>query len=453
MDPSTNSASITFYNGMRTIGGTHVLISEGNSGLIFDLGLKYEPGLDLSGAPFRIPAGGAASLHLRTRSAPPIRGLFAGVQEQDFAWAANAGDWPVAGPFEHLAVFISHAHQDHMGLLEHVAADVPVHVHDGTRRVLEGLYQGGLTSPTAARLIGHADGEQFTVGAIKATVLPGDHDLPGSAGLLIETKGGTVAYTGDWRRHGLHPERVDAFIEACASRGVDVLLTEGTRFGPAGEAPRLPDPIPEGDLPRHLDRVLTEHGGAFIAVSFYPRNVERIANFAAVAAEHGRRLAVHPETNALLEATRGLHSLDPAALLVLSDAQAWQTVAAAPSEYLTELRPEDFPRLALTLTQTGGVFVHSDGGPLGEQDPAWPLMMAWLRELQMQYIPLRSGGHAAPADVRALVEAIRPRLLVPIHSRYPENMLVRGVPVLFPRRGERFELAQLLQSSIPVALG
>ena len=453
MNTFTSKASITFYNGMRTIGGTHILISEGSSGLIFDLGLKYEPGLDLCGAPFRISAGSAASLHVRTRSAPPIRGLFTGVHEQDFAWAANAGNWPVAGPFEHLAVFISHAHQDHMGLLEHVAPDVPVHVHDGSRRTLEGLYQGGLTARTQARLVGHADGAQFTVGTIKATVLPGDHDLPGSAGLLIETAGGTVAYTGDWRRHGLHPERMDAFIEACVSRGVDVLLTEGTRFSPVSDVSRLPEPIPEGDLPQHLDRVLTGHVGAFTAVSFYPRNVERIANFAEVATAHGRRLAVHPETYALLDATREFHSLDPAAVHILCDAESWRAVTATPSEYLTELRPEDLPQLALTLTRTGGVFVHSDGGPLGEQDPVWPLMMAWLRELQLRYIPLRSGGHAAPADVRALVEAIRPRLLVPIHSRYPESMLIRGVPVLFPLRGERFELSQLLHSSIPVALG
>ena len=53
----------------------------------------------------------------------------------------------------------------------------------------------------------------------------------------------------------------------------------------------------------------------------------------------------------------------------------------------------------------------------GEQEPIWSLTMIWLRELQMRYLPLRSGGHAAPADVRALVAAVRPRLLVLFYNR------------------------------------
>ncbi|PNY81322.1 MBL fold metallo-hydrolase [Deinococcus koreensis] len=445
MNPD-RTARITFYNGMRTIGGTHILISEGDSALVFDLGLKYDPAENLSATDLPPVRETEAALHVRTRNAPPVRGLFSGVHEQDLAWAAQGGDWPVTESFGHLAAFVSHAHQDHMGLLQNVAAEVPVHVHEDTRTLLGGLYQGGLTPPPGARLTGHPDGGQFAVGSMQATVLPGDHDLPGSAGLLVETGGGTVAYTGDWRRHGLHPQRMDAFIEACSSRGVDLLLTEGTRFGPAGQPARHPEPIPEGELPERLDHVLTQHASGLVAVSFYPRNVERVAAFAAVAAAHGRQLAVHPETYALLQGTCGLHSLDPASVRVLSDHADWQDVAADASGYLTELRLEDFPRLALCLSRPGGVFVHSDGSPLGEYDPAWSGMMAWLRELGMDYLPLRSGGHASPEDVRALVAAIAPRLMVPIHSRYPESMLVRGVPVLLPQRGERFELGHLVSS-------
>ena len=43
------------------------------------------------------------------------------------------------------------------------------------------------------------------------------------------------------------------------------------------------------------------------------------------------------------------------------------------------------------------------------------MTMAWLRKLQMRYVPLHSGGHTAPA--RASVAAVRPRLLEQFYNR------------------------------------
>jgi ribonuclease J len=220
-----------------------------------------------------------------------------------------------------------------------------------------------------------------------------------------------------------------------------MLLSEGTRFRP-DDAPSITPPIPESHLPERVADVLAGHSGKLVLVNFYPRNVERVAAFAKVAALHQRSLAVHPETAVLLEATQALHGLDMGMTRILAEPDDWHEVLTNAGDYLTEARTEELPRFVLSLSshRAGGIYLHCDGSPLTDQDPSTPILHSWLALLGLEYQPLSSGGHAAPDDVHELILAVRPKLLVPIHSHAPERMLTRGIPFLIPLRGEALEL-------------
>lgn len=429
---------ITFYNGLSTIGGTHILVTHGDDALLFDLGLKYEPAGLFGLAP--LPEGLEARIYTRTRHAPPLRGLLRGVTEEDLQVAAQEAPWPISGPFESFGVFLSHAHNDHVALVPFLCPN-NVYLSGPSLNVLDALHSSRTLPKPVARFHALDDHQIFQVGSIRAILLPTDHDIVGASGLFLETPDGTLAYTGDWRRHGAHPERVDAFVNFCQEHRVDMLLTEGTRFRPDDE-PNTKPLIPESHLPERVADVLAGQSGKRVLVNFYPRNVERVAAFARVAAPHQRSLAVHPETAALLEATRALHGLDTGMIRILAEPDDWHEVLTNAGDYLIEARTEELPRFVLSssLHRAGGIYLHCDGSPLTDHDPSTPILHSWLALLGLEYQPLNSGGHAAPDEVRELILAIRPRVLVPIHSRAPERMLTHGIPFLIPRRGETLEL-------------
>lgn len=429
---------LTFYNGLRTIGGTHILVEHDDSALLFDLGLKYNPA-GLFGH-IALPAGLEAGVYARTRYAPPVRGLLEQVTEDDLNAAARGGDWPIVGPFASFGVFLSHVHNDHVGLVPHLSP-ADVYLSEPSLAILEALGESGTLAKPDARFHALSGHETFQVGGLSATLLLTDHDIVGASGLLIETPEGTVAYTGDWRRHGAHPERVDAFVAFCQRRKVDMLLTEGTRFRP-DDAPTTP-PIPETELPELVGDALKANPGKRALVNFYARNVERVAAFAEVATAHNRTLAVHPETAALLSKTRTIHDLAEDGVRVLNGPDDWLEVVTHAGDYLVEARTEDLPRFSLCPAHSGGVYLHCDGNPLSEHDPSYPTVRSWLEVLGLTYQPLRSGGHAAPDEVRELARAINPGVLVPIHSRFPERMLTRGVRFFVPHRGESVPLSTL----------
>lgn len=437
---------LTFYNGLRTIGGTHILVQHGDSALLFDLGLKYDP-TGLFGPHAPLAPGLEPRIYTRTRYAPPVRGLFQGVTDEDLQVAAEAGAWPVTEAFAHFGVFLSHVHNDHVGLVPFLNP-TDVYLSGPSLAILDALDESGTLAKSNARFHALADFETFQVGSLHATLLPTDHDIAGASGLLIETPDGTVAYTGDWRRHGAHPVRVDAFVDFCQAHKVDILLTEGTRFRP-DDAP-TPPAISEIQLPELVGDAIKTHIGQRAFVNFYPRNVERVAAFAAVASAHGRRLAVHPETAALLHATRALHGLAEDGVRVLKGQGDWHEALESAGDYLVEARTEDLPRFVLGQARSGGVYLHCDGNPLTEHDPSTPTLHSWLSLLGLEYRPLRSGGHAAPDEVRELVRAINPKVLVPIHSRAPERMLTRGVRFFVPQRGETLPLAVLKGQAVAV---
>ena len=57
------------------------------------------------------------------------------------------------------------------------------------------------------------------VGEIEVEIVPVDHDAYGAAALLIRTPDHFIAYTGDLRLHGYHPERTKEFLSVSQTHG------------------------------------------------------------------------------------------------------------------------------------------------------------------------------------------------------------------------------------------
>lgn len=412
-------AVIEFWGGLGVIGSSKILISEGGHRVLLDIGLDIPSGGDLFRPPVRQRPGRELADRLRVGGAPRLPGLYA---PEHLDPGDPLGEW-VADT----AVFVSHPHIDHMGLAGFVRDDVPVYAHRDAVRVLTGLSAAGagLTGgdPDWQPL---EDGQVVEVGDMRVECVLSDHDVPGASGYLVHTGDGVLAFTGDIRFHGRHPERAWRFAERAA--GCTVLVTEGTTLSwDEQDGPARDEDAVLADLETELKRQ------GLVALSMYPRDVERVEEFQELARRHGRTFVWPAETAAFL---RGM---DVELLALGEEGATLELIRERPGAFVVCYDPADLPSLLDLPFGQDSVFVHANGEPLGEFDPRWEPFIAWLDKLGVPLRRIGAGGHATQTDLHAMVEAIAPRVVFPIHSASPTRLIPpRAVKRVIARYGARY---------------
>ncbi|MBV7409468.1 ribonuclease J [Maritimibacter sp. DP1N21-5] len=98
------------------------------------------------------------------------------------------------------AIFITHAHEDHVGaigrLWEHLR--VPVYARVFTAHHAARKMEEAGQNPDEVQVVGSWP-EVVTAGPFKVSFVPISHSIPESAGLVIDTPAGRVAHTGDFK--------------------------------------------------------------------------------------------------------------------------------------------------------------------------------------------------------------------------------------------------------------
>ncbi len=174
---------------------------------------------------------------------------------------------------ENEAVFYTHAHADHIGMIAYVPGDVPQYMSAGTKQHCQ-LKYGLLSTLDAlenpelhdlcdvhiailnrAKVI-KSKTEQVGDIDIKAYEVP--HSACGSIMLLIEADGKRVLHTGDFKREGLG---VDFMAQIKRIGQVDVVITEGTMLK------RSQTITTEDDVRRQMVEVMKKHKYVFVLTS------------------------------------------------------------------------------------------------------------------------------------------------------------------------------------------
>ncbi|NHN29024.1 MBL fold metallo-hydrolase [Paenibacillus agricola] len=459
---------LTFYGGLTTIGGVHIMYSCGDTGFVFDLGMAR----GFFNGDTRVEPDHGIGSYLLTRMAPPILGLYDPMLLGDIGEAELLQVWgkPYLPQVANLHGFVSHIHQDHMALLPSLRSSLPVWMHRDAYAVYEAIVAAGEYEGTHADIRLVEDGQIVDFGTFRIEFIEVDHDSPGVTGFIIHGPGHTIAFTADWRRHGRNAYRLDSFIERCRSVEVDVLITEGTRLRP-DTLFRKPKDRLEIDVAVECRRAMEETQG-LVYVNILARNVERVADLIIRTQEAGRQLVMDESTAVLwhiasaklavlsghpaLEAgntvirvlptplwSKGPHPIQelelPFAPITTSEIVVDKSSYAV---YLTYSHTALIAELEARGSQdTGSIYVHADGNPLSPNDET---LLKWLNEFGVQYRYCSTGGHAAPQEITELTAAIAPQVVIPLHSSHPTLFDSKGVRKVFPAPGESFELGELV---------
>jgi ribonuclease J len=316
-------------------------------------------------------------------------------------------------------------HLDHVALVNSVHPDVPLYYPQRMEPLRAACVRAGYLDWRQPPGIQVPDRGRVQVGAIEVEFVAVDHDVPGATGFLVRTPDLSLAYTGDHRWHGFHPEVTERFAEA--ARGVRVLLQEGVSL--SWDPPPDTSDTGEEEVCQAFGEVLDRAGG-LVVVNLYPMNRLRVHAFGAACAARGRVLVLERQAAEMADWP-----------LILEDVGA---VLHDPRRYCVQLEFGSLPSLIDFRPPAGSIYVHTNGVPLGPYDPTYQVMLAWIRALGLELVTLASSGHSRPEDVRRMVETVAPAVVLPVHTRRPEALLVPGIPTLLPEVGRRYTPADLV---------
>ncbi len=324
------------------------------------------------------------------------------------------------------AIVLSHGHEDHIGALAFALEAAPAPVY-GSRLTLGLARQRLAERGLSAELLELVPGQATQAGPFRLHPIRVAHSIADSLALAIETPGGVVLASGDFKmRGGSTPEeRTD--VEALASwgqRGVLALLSDSTNVEHNGTTGSEDDVVPG------LVEIFSRTKGRVI-VSCFTASVPRIQRVADVARRFrrsvtfvGRRMVGN--TGVALEL--GLLRV-PSAGLVPAGSLAGtlperQTllVSGSQGEPLSALSAIAIGEHRDVTVGPGDSVVLSARVIPGNERGVSRLIGNLLRQgcdvFHAATAPVHVSGHGSREDLLKMLELVRPRYFVPIHGEY-----------------------------------
>ena len=392
-----SSLRVTIHRGSRQIGGSCVEIATENHRVLIDAGTPLD-----DSAP---------------RELPPIAGVSLPGKPPD-------------------ALLLSHAHIDHSGLISKVPSVVPVYLTKGTSKMLQaGHIFCGQTKLPRERECKLTPRRAERIGDITVTALPVDHSIFGAVAFLIEAAGRRVLYSGDLRLHGREPWLTRDLIAAAGAAPLDLLLIEGTHLSRRLDAIATTEP--------ELEEKITDLVAAApsLALAFLsPQHIQRLLGFYHAACHTGRTFVVDSYTAFVLHGLRFEPGVpDPAkspglrVRFIESQPHIPQVekrvthsritldeVLAKPERHVLLCRPNMIKHdLGGTVpAKTLGLYSMWHGY-LNRKDD-WRKTQRIIAEAGGDFVQCHTSGHATVPDLVKLINDLRPRRIVPIHTERPE---------------------------------
>ncbi|HEY6835767.1 MAG TPA: ribonuclease J [Gaiellaceae bacterium] len=341
----------------------------------------------------------------------------------DFSYLADL-DRPIR------AVILTHGHEDHVGALPYVLRQTRVQEVWATRLTL-GLIKSKLDEHGLMRAaeLREADPEAgpvqlgpFTVEFVRVA-----HSIPDSVAVLLDTPGGRILHTGDYK---LDHTPVDGLrtdvgrLAEIGNGGVDLLLGDSTnaeRPGVTGSE-RLVGEAFKQIIPRLEGRVL---------VASFASNVHRMQQAVDVAVDVGRKVCVVGRSmrknvniarnlgymevpDDVLIRPNDLEEYRPEEVLILCTGSQGEPLSA-----LVRIAYGDHPAVVVEAGDT--VIISAKpvpGNELRVHDAINQLARRGAEVLHQEVSPVHVSGHGNSEELRTMLGLVRPRGVMPVHGEF-----------------------------------
>lgn len=448
--------TLRFYGGVGEIGGNKILLADGNKCIFLDFGMNFEKERKYYEPPYLQPRNEKHLLGLGIL--PPLKGLY-----------KNEENEPSID-----AILLSHPHLDHYGYIKYVKDDIPIICGETTKAIIvakeiSGISASGYQIANLTKTRGLEMFKNFitfrtnnppSASPIKFNAIHVDHSVPGAYGLIVETFGGNVVYTGDFRLHGPYRKMSDEFISIAKKSEPSSLIIEGTNMVNA----KISN---EDEVKSKIIRVIENTAGLAMA-GFSINDIDRLRSFYESAQMTGRKLAISMKQAYLLynlqkDLNISIFSLDdPNVLIFVREKKklyTWEQEITSQYDNIIDANDVEKMQQELILITTfydmnelivirpisGSTYILSQSEPFNEEmEIDFEKLLNWLERFGIPQYHIHVSGHAMPYQLKWAIKEINPQKVFLVHTEKPE--LYRrflsdlNIEIINPREGKEYEV-------------
>lgn len=325
------------------------------------------------------------------------------------------------------AIFITHAHEDHVGAIGHFWEELgaPIYARAFTAHIARLKMEDAGQSPETVRTVSPWP-ETVEAGPFKVGFVPISHSIPESSGLVIDTPQGRIVHSGDFKidETPVVGEAFDrALWEEIGKPGVKALICDSTNVfsGHAGRS--------EATVGPEIETLVRDATGMVVATTF-ASNVARVKTLAEAAVRAGRSVCLLGRAmRRMIEASikTGVLADFPTVvspeeatqiprdnlMLIVTGSQGERRAASA------QLARGKFQ--GLTMAE-GDLFLFSSKTIPGNERGVIQIMNAFS-EQGVDVVDDSSGkyhvsGHANRPDLETMHALVNPQLVIPMHGEH-----------------------------------
>jgi ribonuclease J len=324
-----------------------------------------------------------------------------------------------------VGIVLTHGHEDHLGAIPYLwdRLRCPVYATSFTADLLKAkLIDAAFDDLVPIHV--KSPGERFKLGPFDLEYVAMTHSIPEPNLLVIRTKAGLVAHTGDWK---LDPNPLicktadEERLAEIGSEGVLALICDSTNVFTEGASGS------EAEVRESLIHLIG-HYPKRIAVTCFATNVARLESIAKAAKAHGRAVALVGRSlwridevarkNGYLRHTppfltdrEALDLPEEKVLFICTGSQGESRSA------LARIAKGDHPSLEL---DTGDVVIFSSRVIPGNEKEIARVQNGLVRQ-GVEVVTdedhfVHVSGHPGRAEMRRLYELLKPRIAIPMHG-------------------------------------
>ncbi|NBT37436.1 MAG: ribonuclease J [Actinobacteria bacterium] len=325
-------------------------------------------------------------------------------------------------------VIITHGHYDHIGAIPHTVPFIgnpPIFALPVGAAIVKRRQTDFQTRPLNIKVTKITDVIQL--GQFKVSFFHINHNIPDSAGIIVETPVGTVCHTGDWK-FDFHPtgtEHADfQKIAEIGKKGLLCLMGDSTNSMVPGHQ------ISEKVIGEELERIIEKAKGRIIFGTFASL-LSRVKQIIEISEKLGKKVVLDGfsmKTNVEIAKELGFIKVSTSTLITMEQIGNYPqekivvVCTGAQGEKNAALnRIASDEHRAIRIDPTDTVVFSSSVIP-GNENAVQRLKDIFYRKrahvIHKDIMDVHAGGHAFKEDIKLMLALFKPKYYVPIEGNH-----------------------------------